>query len=151
MPYNIHLQHLPSHPIAVMRRKASLPELPKVIPATCGQVWNAIKAQHITGAGRHIAVYLDDEMNLEVGVELEGPIHAQDPLIASATPAGQVATTVHFGPYQRLPEAHRAIRQWCGNNGHALAGPNWELYGHWIDAWNNDPSQIRTDIYYLLK
>jgi hypothetical protein len=49
-----------------------------------------------------------------------------------------------------LGEAHRAIRDWCASEGHAAAGPNWEVYGHWIDQWNRDPSKIRTDVYYLL-
>jgi hypothetical protein len=31
-----------------------------------------------------------------------------------------------------------------------LAGPNWEVYGHWQDEWNSDPSKIRTDVFYLL-
>jgi hypothetical protein len=26
-----------------------------------------------------------------------------------------------------------------------------EIKGHWQDAWNNDPSQIRTDVFYLLR
>ncbi len=71
-------------------------------------------------------------------------------MVGSATPAGPVATTTHFGPYGRLHEAHDAIRRWCAGNGHTLAGPNWEVYGHWQDAWNSDPGQIRTDVYYLL-
>jgi hypothetical protein len=35
-------------------------------------------------------------------------------------------------------------------NDHTLAGPQWEIYGHWLPEWNKDPSQIRTDVYYLL-
>ena len=69
----------------------------------------------------------------------------------SLTPAGEVATAAHFGPYNRLNEAHEAIRQWCVDNGRKPAGPNWEIYGHWIDEWNRDPSKIRTDVFYLLK
>ena len=57
---------------------------------------------------------------------------------------------MHFGPYNRLGEAHQAIRDWCANHGYSLAGPNWEIYGHWLDAWNADPGQIRTDVFYLL-
>jgi len=72
-------------------------------------------------------------------------------VIRSALPAGTVATAVHFGPYPQLPAVHRAIRAWCAANGHATAGPNWEIYGHWVDAWNNDPSQIRTDVFYLIR
>jgi hypothetical protein len=31
-----------------------------------------------------------------------------------------------------------------------LAGPNWEVYGHWKDEWNSDPSKICTDVFYLV-
>ena len=55
-----------------------------------------------------------------------------------------------MGPYQRLGEAHMAIPDWCTSHGHTRAGPNWELYGHWKEAGNTDPSQIRTDVFYLL-
>jgi effector-binding domain-containing protein len=62
-----------------------------------------------------------------------------------------VATTVHFGPYQRLGDAHAAIRQWCAEQGHALMGTCWEIYGHWEEIWNSDPSKIRTDVFHLLE
>jgi hypothetical protein len=42
--------------------------------------------------------------------------------------------------------AHDAIRQWCRDNERQIAGPNWEVYGHWSD----DPDQRRTDVFYLL-
>jgi effector-binding domain-containing protein len=61
-----------------------------------------------------------------------------------------VATTTHHGPYGRLNEAHDGIRSWCHENGYTLAGPNWEVYGHWQDDWNSDPSRIRTDVFYLV-
>lgn len=122
-----------------------------MIPAACGVVWNIIRAEQIPGAGRHIAYYLDGEINLEVGVELDTPFAGYGELVGSATPAGVVATVAHFGPYHQLGEAHRAIHKWCQDHGHAIAGPSWELYGHWEHEWNNDPSKIRTDVHYLLK
>jgi effector-binding domain-containing protein len=151
MGYDIRCERASSRALAVVRRRASARELSKVVPEACGTVWNAIRAKHITGAGRHVAIYLDGQINLEVGVELDAPLVDQGDIFGSATPAGMVATTVHFGPYQRLHEAHDAIRQWCVSHGHVLAGPNWEIYGHWMDAWNSNPSEIRTDVYYLLK
>jgi effector-binding domain-containing protein len=39
---------------------------------------------------------------------------------------------------------------WCRDNGYTLAGPSWEIYGHWRDELHSDPSKIRTDVYYLL-
>ena len=119
------------------------------LPAASSGAWCRVK--QIQGAGRHIALYLDGQINLEVGVELQAPFAGHGEVIGSALPSGPVATIVHFGPYNQLHAAHQAIRDWCTNHGHALAGPNWEIYGHWVDEWSNDPAKIRTDIFYLLK
>jgi len=56
-----------------------------------------------------------------------------------------------LGPYQRLADAHQAIQQWCKAQRREPVRPCWEIYGHWLDEWNADPSRIRTDVYYLLK
>ena len=151
MEYDVRLEQVSSRPLAVVRRRASRQELSQVVPDACGAVWSVVRAQQIMGAGRHVALYLDGKINLEVGVELDTPFFGHGEVVGSATPAGAVATAVHFGPYARLHEAHRAIREWCANHGFALAGPNWEIYGHWMDEWNSDPAKIRTDVFYLLK
>jgi len=149
--YIVRLETCRSTPTAVVRRRATLGELPKVVPEACGLVWNVVRAQGIVGAGRHVALYLDDEINLEVGVELAAPIAGFGEVVGSELPAGEVATVVHFGPYGGLPAAHRAVRDWCSSRGYELAGPNWEVYGHWEDAWNREPAKIRTDVYYLVR
>jgi effector-binding domain-containing protein len=151
MDYDVRLEQLSSRPLAVVRRRAGAHELSKVVPDACGTVWSVVRSQQIPGAGRHVALYLDDQINLEVGVELDTPFAGHGEVVGSATPAGAVATAVHFGPYGRLCEAHQAIREWCAKHGHALAGPSWEIYGHWTDECNSDPAKIRTDVFYLLK
>src|SRR5437868_14705788 len=151
MEYDIRIETANgSRRLAVVRRRASSQQLSRVVPECCGLVWSALRSHGITGAGRHVAVYLDGQINLEVGVEMDGPFAGCGEVVASALPAGTVATAVHFGPYNRLGEAHRAIVDWCAKHGHALAGPNWEIYGHWVDAWNSDRGGIRTDVYYLV-
>jgi len=151
MPYTIEIKTLPAQPAAVVRRTAKRAELSRVVPDCCGLVWNRLRAAGIAG-GRHVAIYYDGVINLEVGAEVNAPFLSQDPtaspdpLICSATPAGLVATTVHMGSYARLHEAHAAIRDYCLANGHRFGGPNWEIYGHWSD----DPAQVRTDVFYLL-
>lgn len=151
MPSEIHLEQLDARPLAVVRRLASQAEFSKVIPEACGLVWNTLRANHVTGAGRHVAVYLDTQFNLEIGVEMVQPFTSAGEVIASATPAGLVASAVHFGPYQTLGQTHDAVQTWCTDHGHELAGPSWEIYGHWKDEWIADASQIRTDVFYLLK
>ena len=150
MEHDIRLEQHSGQPLAVVRRRASLQELATVVPDACGTVWAVLRAQQVPGAGRHVAIYWDDQINLEVGVELAAPFTGYGEVVGSATPAGLVATTTHYGPYGQLHEAHEAIRRWCGNNGYTLAGPNWEIYGHWKDEWNSDPSKICTGVFHLL-
>ena len=150
MEYDVRLERHGDQSLAVVRRRANRQELSKVVPEACGTVWGVIRAQQVAGAGRHVAVYVDDEINLEVGVEVAAPFSGHGEVVGSALPMGLVATTTHYGPYGQLHQAHEAIRNWSRTNGHAPAGPNWEIYGHWKDEWNSDPAKIRTDVYYLL-
>ena len=150
MEYEVRVQQLSSRPLAVVRRRAGSQELSRVVPDACGTVWAVVRAQQVPGAGRHVAVYLDGQINLEVGVELDAPFAGYGEVVGSATLPGLVATTTHYGPYGQLHGAHEAIRLWCRNNGYTFAGPNWEIYGHWQDEWNNDPGKICTDVFYLL-
>ena len=150
MGYDVRVEQLRSSPLAVVRRRAGSHELARVVPDACGTVWGALKAQKIEGAGRHVALYLDGEINLEVGVELDAPFAGCGEVVRSSTPGGAVATAMHLGPYARLHEAHEAITKWCANRGYPLAGPRWEIYGHWREGWNLDPSGIETEVFYLL-
>jgi effector-binding domain-containing protein len=146
MPYQVEVKQVEPQPIAVVRRRARQHELSKVVPQACGEVWDFIRASNIPSPGLHVAVYLDGEMNLEVGALVSAPFVGDGNVVCSATPGGRVATTAHFGPYSRLGDAHQAVHDWCAAQGYRLAGPSWELYGHWTD----DESQLRTDVFWLL-
>ena len=147
MAYQVHVQRLAPQITAVIRCRARQSELSTVIPQACGEVWNFIRSSQFPSAGRHIALYLDGVMNIEVGAEMPEPFVGNGRIVCSSTPAGLVATTTHVGPYNRLGEAHAAVQQWCAAEGRELAGPSWEIYGHWTD----DPAKLRTDVYWLLK
>jgi effector-binding domain-containing protein len=147
MEYQVHVNPVASQLTAVVRFRASRGELAQVIPQACGEVWAFMRSSGQPRPGRHLALYLDGEMNIECGVEVFQPFTGNERVVCSSTPAGMAATAAHLGPYDRLGEAHAAVRRWCTDHGHALAGPSWEVYGHWDD----DPSKLRTDIFYLLK
>jgi effector-binding domain-containing protein len=150
MTHPVRLEHVSSIPLAVIRRQVKSADLSRVVPEGCGIVWDAVRAQNARG-GRHVAVYLDGSIRLEVGVEVDGSFSEQGEVVKSATPSGVVATVTHFGPYHTLGGAHAAIRNWCLANHKRLTGPSWEIYGHWLDEWNGDPSRIRTDVFYQLE
>src|SRR5262249_48967933 len=99
--------------------------------------------------GHNIALYWDASGagSIEVGVQVVRVFTPTDAVVGSAVPGGLVATTAHFGPYSELGPAHDAVCAWCRSRGWELAGPFWEVYGDWSD----DPTQLRTDVFYLLK
>jgi effector-binding domain-containing protein len=147
MEYQVNVGPVASQLTAVVRFQARQAELPTVIPRACGEVWEFMRSSGLPRPGRHLALYLDGVMNIECGAEVFQPFTGNDRVVCSSTPAGSAATAAHWGPYNRLGDAHRAILQWCADHGHELAGPSWEVYGHWED----DPAKLRTDVFYLLK
>src|SRR5438132_227202 len=125
MGYEVRVEHVESGTTAVVRCRARPDELAEVVPRLCGEVWEYARATALPRPGRHLAVYLDDQGNIEVGVELAQPFVGNDRVVCSSTPAGAVVTTAHLGPYHRLGDAHEAIRRWCADHGHALTGTSW--------------------------
>lgn len=147
--YQIEVRNCEPTYTAVIRSQVLPQELSRFVPAACGEVWNFIRSAGVSRPGRHVALYLGGGL-VEVGAEVSDRFAGNDRVQCSQLPAGQVATTVHFGPYGRLAEAHDAIRQWCSQQGHRLSAISWEIYGHWQESWNADSSTIRTDVFYLI-
>ena len=147
MAYNVELVQVAPQLTAVVRTQAKQVDLPKVVPQLCGEVWSFCKTLQMPRPGRHVALYLDCVMNIEVGVEVYQVFAGNGRVVCSSLPTGTAATAAHLGPYNKLGDAHDAVRDWAAKNGHLVAGPSWEIYGHWSD----DPAKLRTDVFWLLK
>lgn len=150
MSYEIKLANTETIFTAVIRSCVQPKELSKFVPAACGEVWSFIRSAGLPRPGRHVALYLEAGW-VEVGAEVAERCPGNDRVHCSHLPAGCVATTTHFGPYAHLGEAHSQIRQWCEEQGHRRSKICWEIYGHWDESWNADPSRIRTDVFHLLE
>ena len=151
MGYDVRVLHVPATPFLAVRRRAARSEFSRVVPEGCGTVWDFIQAAGLVSGGRNLAVYLDGEIDLEIGVEIDAAEAAAalrdgSEVRLSRSPAGRVATTTHEGPYRGLGDAHEAVQRWCEANGHALAGPCWEIYGHIRD----EKAEPTTDVLYLI-
>ncbi len=150
MRYEIEIMHSEPTRTAVVRSRVRPEELPRFVPAACGEVWSFIRSADLPRPGRHLALYLDAQGSVEVGAEVSEQFIGSPRVHCSQLPAGRVAHAIHFGPYRRLSEAHKAIQEWCAAQGHRRTGASWELYGHWEESWNTDSTKIRTDVFYLL-
>ena len=149
-PYEIKMTNAEAIPTAVIRSRVAPGELSKFVPGACGEVWSFIRSARLPRPGRHVALYLDGGL-VEVGAEVTDPFVGNERVHYSQLPAGRVVTTTHFGPYQHLGDAHSQVRQWCAEHGHRLSKICWEIYGHWDESWNANPSKIRTDVFHLLE
>lgn len=135
-----------ARPLLSIRRDVEGQPLSRLVPAMCGLAWAATQERKIQRRGRMIAIYPDCK-TVEVGVEVFESFTPEGPVLASETPAGRVARTIHVGPYADLGRAHEAVRLWCASEGETLAGPSWEIYGHGTE----DPAEATTEVVYLLE
>jgi effector-binding domain-containing protein len=134
-------------PTAVVAAATTWKDFPSQWKPMLDQVYACLGRHGGAGQGRNVMLYQDSVPHVEVGVELIAPCVLDRPVIGSSLPAGQVAMTVHRGPYAGLGEAHDKVVRWCAAAGRALAGPRWEIYGDWRD----NPAELETEVYYLLR
>ncbi|MGD1071483.1 MAG: hypothetical protein ABSB15_15180 [Bryobacteraceae bacterium] len=139
MEYTVQAIEAAAQPIQIVRGRTTMAALPGNIRKLFDEFYAGFKGK----GGLNIVYYpgsgLAGEFEIGCGVQRESGGNA-------VTPAGLVATTVYFGAYEKMGPAHEAIHRWARETGHKLAGPSWEVYGHWSD----DPAKLRTDIFYLL-
>ena len=147
--YAVTVQLAQPRSIAAVRVRLPIRDVPRRFADYLNQVYAASRAGAIELDGLNIFVYNGDahgEANVEFGVGTKRSFDQVGTVVPSATPSGEVATTTHWGDYADLGAAHDAVVAWCRSQGHSIAGPRWEVYGHWSD----NPATRRTDIFYLL-
>lgn len=148
--YPVSIQRAAPRTIAAVRARL----VPSRVPLEFKQYLNQVYAARASGIqldGQNIFVYRDamdqpGHVDVEFGVGITAPVVPVGNVRPVELPVGEVATTTHRGPYSGLGAAHAAVQAWCRAHSHALAGPRWEVYGHWIDG-----EVPRTAVYYLLR
>jgi len=149
MEYQVTVSTVERQPIAAARQRTTFGKVAQEIGPLLSHPWALIRATPgLRTDGDNVAIYWEETGggSIEVGVQVVREIEPTETVVPSATPAGTVARTAHFGPYNQLGPAHEAVRRWCKQNGREMVPPFWEIYGDWSD----DPAKLRTDVLYLL-
>lgn len=152
MRYSVSVQDVEPRLVASAKGHARRDNLLEVAFPLADQVWAFLKEHtEIPQPGTNIWIYRsdgsEDGFQVEAGAEVFAAFESSGSVSCSQTPSGSVARAMHVGPYSGIPDAHQVVREWCALNGHALAGPNWEVYGH----WNEDESKLETEVFHLLE
>jgi effector-binding domain-containing protein len=151
MKYDVVVETVQAELVAAVRAKVPISDVVRAWKPALDQVWAFLKANDRLRPGHNLFLYhhperRDDPMNIDFGVQVARPFERVGDVHCIETPAGEVARTVHIGPYDRLVDAHNAIHAWCAANNRKIGQASWELYGD----WNNDPALLETTIKYLL-
>lgn len=150
MPYHVSIHSAPARHLAVVRRRLKWSELGSNLILLLDRVYLQVRAGKITQSGHNVFVYRDatkESVMAEVGVEVSGPFEAIDDVVYSSTPSGETASTLHIGRYSDLGGAYDALAQWCKEHNRPRAKTYWEVYGD----WNEDPTKLETEVFYLLE
>jgi effector-binding domain-containing protein len=140
-------------PTAVVAQTTTWQEFPGLWRQLLDEVYSFVRGRDdlATGSGgerwQNVMLYKDDRPDVEVGVLTSARFESSRRVVPSALPGGEVATAIHSGDYARLGVTHDAVREFVAAHGRELAGPRWEVYGH----WREDPSELETEIFWLLR
>ena len=137
--------------VAAVRARAPVGGVAQVWKPALDQVWAFLRTNGHLGPGHnlflyHHAAHRSEPLDIDFGVQVAHPFESDGNVRCIETPAGEVASTVHIGPYGRLGDAHGAIHAWCSANNRKIGPASWEIYGD----WTSDPARLETTIKYLL-
>ena len=137
----------PASPTAVVPISTTWSDFPSQWTGLLNEVYAAAATGAFVQNGQNIMVYLDDQPHVEVGIQVARAFPPVGRVVASALPGGTAAMTIHQGPYDRLNQAHIAVRRWCAASGLRTTGVRWEIYGDWAE----NPAHLETEVWYQVE
>jgi len=150
MRYVIREETIGARAYVGIRRKVK----PAAIGPALGEILPAVAAflqeRDETPATPPMALYFEhdevrEEFDLLGGFFLSAPVAAEKRFEAGVIPAGAAAVTMHIGPYEKLGEAHAALRAHLAKEGRAPRIPCYDIY--WSDPGEiPNPAEYRTEV-----
>jgi len=131
MPVSVNVQTVHSRKLAVVRREVPRGAVGAAWGPALGEVWPFIRSQPgLWTNGHNIFLYHDPAQPgapilCDFGVEVTRTFETAGEVYATETPGGEAAVAFHQGPYNRINEAHDAIRKWMARIGGSPLDTRW--------------------------
>ena len=149
MRYSVKLTRQPRRDLAVVKFHATASEIGPKIGKAFGEVAEYLGKHGIPCTGPAVAHYrmVDDGFDVAAGFVVSRAIEAGGAVLPFELPKCDAATTMHVGPYDKLPDAYAAVQKWISARHRKSADGMWEMY---LDPPTVEPSKMRTEIFWPL-
>jgi hypothetical protein len=153
MPASVDVRIVHSRKLAAVRCEVSPGAVGAAWGPALGKVWPFLRSQPgLWTNGHNIFLYHHRAqpgalIACDFGVEVTRAFEPAGEVYPTETPAGEAAVAIHRGQYNRMTEAHDAIRKWMAANHRESAGHSWEIYGDPTP----DPADTEKTVVYLLE
>ena len=130
MSYVVELETMSERPAAVVAGTVSEGKVGSFIGKAFTSVMQALSEQHQFPVGEPFACYHVNGNTFEIhaGFPVTSPVTASGNVEPFMLPGGNVATTLHVGPYDKVADAYNAIMAWLPTQNLQPAGDPWEVY-----------------------
>jgi effector-binding domain-containing protein len=140
-------------PMVSIRTQCHAAEIGASLQEILPEIWSYLQRLGVQPSGPPFTRYhgLDgNQADIESGMPVAEPVEGEGRITPGELPGGTVLTTVHFGPYEKLPEAHDALHIWLRDQNKEPAGPQWEFY--WTDPGQEpDPYKRKTELVWPIR
>lgn len=148
--YAIEVQQLEPQMIAGIRAITTQAEIASTFATLAPEIAEYLKENNVSASGAPYVRYFHmgaDRVDLEVGMRISGAIVGNARIEFGELPGGDVATTVHTGPYEGLADAYAALIEWIRDQGRQETGTPWETYSSHPDE-DFHAAEWRTQIFW---
>jgi effector-binding domain-containing protein len=137
---------------AVIRMTRPMMHIGAAMAEAFPKIYHAVVSAGMEPAGEPLARYfemIDGVATFECAIPVPQPIAPSGEVQPNTIGGGEVAFTVHVGPYQRLADTWDALTAWVTEQGRTPTALGWEVY---LD----DPGEVgedalRTEVYMPLE
>lgn len=153
MPYEIVVKEIDAQPIVSIRTQCHAAEIGAILGEILPEIFRYLRSHDVWPSGPPFTRYhgfSETQVDIEGGMPVSERVPGTGRIAAGELPGGTAVTTVHMGPYEKLPEAHDALHVWMRDHQKESAGAQWEYY--WTDPGREpDPSKRKTELVWPIK
>lgn len=151
MATNCEARQQAAQPVLSIRTRTPVDALPQVLGQAYGKVMQQLGALGEQPCGYPFVIYYNMDMqdlDIEIGFPVSGPLPVQGEVQAGLIPAGKVATCLYTGPYPEMAAAYEELNAWMKSNELTPTGVVYEFYQN--SPMDTPPAELKTQIVFPL-